>query len=100
MNEKNNPFLEMSNLFIENQRQFNIKTDNLTKRLNHMISVLTTLKTEINQDVFSANLVGIMNIEQEASLMLDSAKELEFKRDQINNSLALLKDIKKIKLNK
>lgn len=100
MNEKNNPFLEMSNLFIENQRQFNIKTDNLTKRLNHMIAVLTTLKAEINQDLFSANLVGIMNIEQEASLMLDSAKELEFKRDQINSSLALLKDIKKIKLNK
>jgi hypothetical protein len=76
MNEESNPFLELSNLFVENQRQFNVKSNELISRLD------------------------VLNIEQESSLILSVAKELEFQRDQINNSLELLKETKKIKLNK
>jgi len=100
MNEDNNPFIELSNLFVENQRQFNIKSDDLTKRLEALIARLSGLKGQLDEDIFKADLVSILNIEQESSLILAVAKELEFQRDQINNSLNLLKETKKIKLNK
>lgn len=100
MSDENNPFLELSNLFIENQRQFNIKADDLTKRLTDLSRKLSTLKSQLNDNIFTADLIAILNIEQESSLILSVAKELEFQRDQINNSLELLKETKKIKLNK
>ena len=32
-NEENNPFVVLSNLFVENQRQFNVKTKDLQSRI-------------------------------------------------------------------
>jgi hypothetical protein len=100
MNEENNPFVELSNLFVENQRQFNIKSDELISRLDVLNKKLSNLKIQLETNIFSADLIAILNIEQESSLILSVAKELEFQRDQINNSLELLKETKKIKLNK
>ena len=100
MNEENNPFVELSNLFVENQRQFNIKSDELISRLDALNKKLSNLKVQLENNIFSADLIAILNIEQESSLILSVAKELEFQRDQINNSLELLKETKKIKLNK
>ena len=100
IDNNNNPFVELSNLFVENQRQFNVKSDDLTKRLESLITRLTNVKNQLNNDIFKADLVSLINIEQESSLVLAVAKELEFQRDQINNSLNLLKETKKIKLNK
>ena len=100
MNEENNPFVELSNLFVENQRQFNIKSDELISRLDALNKKLSNLKVQLENNIFSADLIAILNIEQESSLILSVAKELEFQRDQINSSLELLKETKKIKLNK
>ena len=100
MNEENNPFLELSNLFVENQRQFNVKSDELISRLDVLNKKLSKLKVQLETNIFEADLIAILNIEQESSLILSVAKELEFQRDQINNSLELLKETKKIKLNK
>ena len=96
----NNPFVILSDLFIENQRQLNVKSDELIKRLSTLNTKLSTLKTHLENDIFTANLVLILNIEEESKLILGVAKELEFQRDQINTSVNLLKDSKKIKLNK
>ena len=95
MNEENNPFVELSNLFVENQRQFNIKSDELISRLDALNKKLSNLKVQLENNIFSADLIAILNIEQESSLILSVAKELEFQRDQINNSLELLKETKK-----
>jgi len=100
MNEESNPFLELSNLFVENQRQFNVKSNELISRLDVLNKKLSKLKEQLETNIFSADLISILNIEQESSLILSVAKELEFQRDQINNSLELLKETKKIKLNK
>jgi len=100
MQNDNNPFVILSDLFIENQRQLNVKSDELIKRLSTLNTKLSTLKTHLENDIFTANLVLILNIEEESKLILGVAKELEFQRDQINTSVNLLKDSKKIKLNK
>ena len=100
MNTDNNPFVELSNLFLENQRQFNIKAEDLSNRLTALTQKLSKLKTQLDNNIFTADLIAILNIEEESSLILSVAKELEFQRDKINNSLSLLKETKKIKLNK
>ena len=100
MDENNNPFVKLSNLFVENQRQFNTKSNELSSRLSGMAKKLKSLNEQIDSDIFSANLVSILNIEEEATLILSVAKEVEFQRDQILNSVEVLTQSKKIKLNK
>ena len=100
MNQDNNPFVELSNIFVENQRQLNIKSEDLKNRLNKLSAKINKLSKEIESDVFSADLVLLLNIEDEARLILSVAKELEFQREGILTSLKLLKKSKQIKLNK
>ena len=100
MNKENNPFIELSNIFVENQRQLNIKTDDLRNRLNKLSEKISKLSKVLEDDVFSANLVTLLNIEDEARLIFSVAKELEFQREGILTSLQLLKKSKEIKLNK
>lgn len=95
-----NPFLQLSNLFVENQRLFNIKRDDLQKRINLLSVKLKKLSESVDSDVFSADLVSILNIEEESALLLSVAKELEFQRDQVLNSVKVLSESRKIKLNK
>ena len=99
-NDVNNPFVILSDLFIENQRQLNIKSNDLSKRLSDLIQKLNTLNNQIDNDIFTANLILLLNLEEESRLILSVGKELEFQRDQILKSVDLLKDSKKIKLNK
>ena len=98
--EKENPFEVLSRLFVDNQRQLNVKTEDLSNRVNSLSQKLNNLKTQLNDDIFSANLIAILNIEEESRLILSVAKELEFQREQITKSVELLQDSKKIKLNK
>ena len=98
--ENENPFEILSRLFVDNQRQLNIKTEDLSNRVNTLSQKLNNLKTQLNDDIFSANLIAILNIEEESRLILSVAKELEFQREQITKSVELLQDSKKIKLNK
>ena len=100
MSGENNPFIQLSNLFIENQRQFNLKTDELTKRVKDLQSKLNTLVSQVEKDVFTTNLTSLINIEEESALILSVAKELEFQRDQVLNSVAVLSKSKQVKLNK
>tara|TARA_R110001583_G_scaffold14660_1_gene60825 strand:+ start:257 stop:433 length:177 start_codon:yes stop_codon:yes gene_type:complete len=51
-------------------------------------------------NIFSADLACLISIEDESKLIVTVAKELEFQRDKTIDSLQLLKDFKKIKLNK
>jgi len=98
--DDNNPFVKLSNLFVENQRVFNVKRDDLLNRLNQLNKKLTKLSDSLKADVFSADLVSILNIEEESALILGVAKELEFQRDQVINSVKVLSDSRKVKLNK
>ena len=98
--DTNNPFLQLSNLFVENQRLFNIKRDDLQKRIKLLSTKLKKLSESVDSDVFSADLVSILNIEEESALLLSVAKELEFQRDQVLNSVKVLSESRKIKLNK
>ena len=100
MADDNNPFLQLSSLFVENQRVFNIKRDDLLNRLSLLGKKLEKLSESLKADVFSADLVSILNIEEESALILGVAKELEFQRDQVLNSVKVLSDSRKIKLNK
>lgn len=100
MADDNNPFLQLSSLFVENQRVFNIKRDDLLNRLSLLGKKLEKLSDALKADVFSADLVSILNIEEESALILGVAKELEFQRDQVLNSVKVLSDSRKIKLNK
>jgi len=100
MSNEDNPFIQLSNLFIENQRQFNVKTEDFLKRANSLKLKLDKLTSQVSSDVFSANLIAILNIEEESALILSVAKELEFQREQVLNSVEILKQSKKVKLNK
>ena len=100
MSGENNPFIQLSNLFIENQRQFNLKTDELTKRVKDLQSKLNALVSQVEKDVFTTNLTSLINIEEESALILSVAKELEFQRDQVLNSVTVLSKSKQVKLNK
>jgi len=100
MNKENNPFVELSNIFIDNQRQLNAKAEDLKNRASALKSKLSVLVEQIDNDVFATDLVQLLNIENESSLLLTVAKELEFQRESILNSIKLLKKSKQIKLNK
>ena len=99
-NEENNPFVILSNLFVENQRQFNVKTKDLQSRIKVLEKKLSKLYSQLDNDIFTADLVSLLSLQEEASLILSVAKELEFQRDQIFNSVETLKQSKRVKLNK
>tara|TARA_B100000900_G_C20596406_1_gene723589 strand:- start:279 stop:584 length:306 start_codon:yes stop_codon:yes gene_type:complete len=100
MNEENNPFIELSQIFIDNQREFNQKCKELTDRTTAFVEKMSTAKRQIHDKPFEANLNLYLNIEEEARLMLVVAKEVEFQRDRILETVSLLKKSNKIKLNK
>ena len=100
MNNDNNPFMELSNLFVENQRLLHIKTEDVLNRAKLLKQKMIVLTQQLENDVFTTDLVAILNVDDEAKLLLTVAKELEFQRDQIFNSIKMLSQSKEIKLNK
>ena len=100
MSEKSNPFTELSQVFIDNQRTFNSKCNNLLERTTNFVNKLSTVKNQIKNEPFTADLNLYLNIEEEARLVLMVAREVEFQRDQILNTVKLLKASNKVKLNK
>ena len=100
MSEENNPFVELSQIFIDNQREFNQKCKDLLVRTNTLTNKLTTAKSQVDANPFEANLNLYLNVEEEARLILVVAKEVEFQRDRILETVKLLKQSNKIKLNK
>ena len=100
MSEENNPFVELSQIFIDNQRNFNSKCKNLIERTANFANKLNTVKHQLDETPFEADLNLYLNIEEEARLVLMVAKEVEFQREQILKTVKLLKSSNKIKLNK
>ena len=90
----------MSQIFIDSQRQFNIKCDELKKRSKMFSDKLRNVQAQIEQNPFTANLNVLLGIEEEAKLTLSVAKELEHHRDKIIKSIEVLKESNKTKLNK
>jgi hypothetical protein len=96
----NNPFTELSQLFIDNQRTFNSKCITLIERTGTLATKLLTVKKQLTDSSFDADLNLYLNIEEEARLILLVAKEVESQRDKIVNSINLMKKSNIIKLNK
>ena len=92
-------FQELSNLFIDNQRMINVKTDEVLKKSKSIQQKMTNLIQSVEQDVFASDLMSIVNIPDESRLLLTAVKELEIQRDQIINSINILKKSKERKLN-
>ncbi len=100
MSDIENPFNELSQIFIENQRAFTNKCNNLIERTANFVNRLNTALKQLNEEPFNADLNLYLNIEEEARLTLIVAKEVEFQRDQILKTVELLKSSNQIKLNK
>ena len=97
---ENNPFVQLSHLFVENQRQINTRSEDLKSRVGTMSNRLNRLSKSLEKDVFEADLTSIINLEEEAGLIISVAKELEYQKEQVENALEMLTASKKIKLNK
>ena len=97
---ENNPFIQLSHLFVENQRQINTRAEDLKSRVETMSNRLSRLSKSLNNDIFEADLTSIINLEEEAKLIISVAKELEYQKEQVENALEMLTASKKIKLNK
>ncbi len=97
---ENNPFVQLSHLFVENQRQINTRTEDLKRRVEAMTNRLKRLTKSLDVDVFETDLTSIINLEEEAKLIISVAKELEYQKEQVENALEMLTASKKIKLNK
>jgi len=95
-----NPFQRLSDIFIENQRQFTVKTNDLRTRIRTLSKKLETLDKQLDNDVFTSNLTALINIEDESRLILSVAREVEFQREQVLKSVDLLTKSKEVKLNK
>ena len=95
-----NPFQRLSDIFIENQRQFTVKTNDLRTRIRTLSKKLETLDKQLDSDVFTSNLTVLINIEDESRLILSVAKAFEFQREQVLKSVDLLTKSKEVKLNK
>ena len=100
MTDDNNPFQELSNIFVENQRNFQVKSSELEKRVKAFKDKFETILSQLQSDVFSTNLNLFLNLEEEAKIILSVAKEVEFQRDKILKTVELLKKSNKITLNK
>ena len=95
-----NPFQKLSDIFLENQRQFTVKTNDLRTRIRNLSKKLDLLDKQLDNDVFTSNLTTLINIEDESRLILSVARELEFQREQVLRSVDLLTKSKEVKLNK
>ena len=100
MSENIDPFKELQQIFIDNQRHFNMKCEDLMRRTKTFAQKLSQASAQLNDNPFSANLNLYLSIEEEARIVLSVAQELEFHRDKIVKSLGMLKESNKIKLNK
>ena len=100
MSEENNPFQELSQIFVDSQRLFNVKCEELKKRSKSFSDKLVSIQRQIEQDPFGTNLNVLLGIEEEAKLTLSVARELEHHRDKILKSIEVLKESNKTKLNK
>ena len=100
MENENNPFVELSQIFIDNQRTFNSKCKELADRTGSLASKLHEAKERLIQNPFDTNLNAYLNIEEESRVILSVAKEVEFHRDKIIKTVELLKASNEIKLNK
>tara|TARA_Y100001972_G_C7555659_1_gene279194 strand:+ start:407 stop:718 length:312 start_codon:yes stop_codon:yes gene_type:complete len=96
---RQNPFQTLSNSFIENQRNFNMKVSELRNRLEKISDKTRTISNQLNSDPFSAQISALVNFEEEAHLMLIIAKDLEKQRDDILSIVELLTKAKETKLN-
>ena len=99
-NETNNPFQQLSQIFVDNQKSFNAKTDDLRNRTRILTQKMKKVTEQLEQDPFSADLNLYLNIEEEVRLIYVVAKEVEDHRDKITNSVKLLHDSNRIKLNR
>ena len=95
-----NPFQVLSNSFIESQRSFNTKVSELRKRLEQVADKSKILSVQLKHVLFKASISALVDIEEEARLILLVAKELEKQREDILNVLDMLTKTKEIKLNK
>ncbi len=100
MDENNNPFVALSQIFIDTQRVFNQKCKDLSQRTHNLSSKLSTVREQLEADPFSTNLNMYLNIEEESKLILVVAKEVEHQREKILKTVDLLKNSNKIQLNK
>ena len=99
-NLEQNPFQALSNSFIETQRSFNTKVADLRKRLEMLTDKSRAVFTQLGRDPFKANISALINLEEEAKLIILVAKELERQREDISSVLEMLNKTKEIKLNK
>ena len=63
-------------------------------------SELNLVKKQLDEEPFTADLNLYLNIEEESRLILLVAKEVEFQRDKIIDSVNKMKSSNEIKLNK
>tara|TARA_B100000287_G_C20135003_1_gene583795 strand:- start:241 stop:552 length:312 start_codon:yes stop_codon:yes gene_type:complete len=94
------PFEELTKIFIDNQRNFTSKTNDLIDRTKNLKEKLDLVLKQLSQNCFKTNLNLYLNLEEEAKLIVMVAKEVEFQRDNILKSVEVLKQSKEIKLNK
>ena len=66
MSQKANPFSELSQLFIDNQRNFNKKCNNLLERTSNLAAKLNLVKKQLDEEPFTADLNLYLNIEEES----------------------------------
>ena len=97
---KGNPFQKLSELLINNQNSFNQKVSELRRRSRSLSEKLALIYEELESEPFNANLNNLLNLEEEARLLLFVAKEVESQRDKIANSVDLLQKSNIVKLNK
>jgi len=98
--ENINPFQQLSQIFVDNQKSFNAKTDDLRSRTRVLSKKMLKVVEQLEVDPFSADLNLYLNIEEEVRLIYLVAKEVEDHRDKIVNSVSLLNESNKIKLNR
>ena len=99
MSNQENPFQQLSNAFIENQRNFNMKVTDLKQRLEKVSEKTRVISAQLGNDPFTANIEALINFEEEAHLLLIVAKDLERQRDDIISTVDLLTKSKENKLN-
>ena len=95
-----NPFQALSNSFIESQRSFNTKVSELKQRLDQVSDKSKMLSAQLINDPFTADISTLINIEEEAKIIILVAKELEKQREDILNVLDMLTKTREVKLNK
>jgi len=94
-----NPFEALSSIFVSNQTNFNMKADDLRNRARVLSEKLKKLTSQLETDVFNADLNILLNLEEEARFILIVAKELEKQRKKITDSIKMLSEANRISLN-